>query len=92
MSTCSIDAVYHGEERYSKLSLAFSNEDERQKIESLISEITPKYNMEPTIYTSDISNGRKVLVIEYNDDYDREAGAIFEEMLKRLGIDSCECD
>lgn len=89
MSNCSIDAEYKGEERYSKLSLAYATEDERARIEKAIAEITPDHNLTPSIYVSDISDGRKVLVIEYHDDYDREAGKIFERIMKALGITSC---
>ncbi|MEA1919616.1 MAG: hypothetical protein U9N52_07240 [Campylobacterota bacterium] len=90
MKQCNIDAVYHGEERYSKLSLAFRSEEERQDIETAISESTKGFSLEPQIYTSDVSNGKKVIVIEFHDDYDREAGVIFDNMLKKLGIESCE--
>ena len=47
------------------------------------------YSLEQNIYESDIANGRKVIVIEYHDDYDRQAGAIFEELMKTLQIDHC---
>lgn len=90
MKQCNIDAVYHGEERYSKLSLAFHTEEERQDIENAISESIKGFSLKPQIYTSDISNGRKVLVIEFHDDYDRDAGVIFDKLLKRLGIEKCE--
>lgn len=89
MPTCSMDAEYKGEERYSKLSLAYGTEEERQLIEKAISDITTQYDLTPQIYVSDIANGRKVLVIEYHDDYDRTAGAIFEKMMKQLGIKEC---
>ena len=89
MKTCSIDAEYKGEERYSKLALAFGNEEERARIEKAISDITPACSLTPNIYTSDIANNRKVVVIEYHDDYDREAGTIFEKLMKALNITSC---
>jgi hypothetical protein len=86
MSTCSIDAEYRGEERYSKLSLAYANDDEKKQIEDAVQKIVSQYDFKPEFHTSDIANGRKVLVIEYHDDYDREAGKIFEEILKILDI------
>jgi len=90
MKQCSIDAVYHGEERYSKLSLAFQTEEQRQDIENAITESVKGFSLVPQIYTSDISNGRKVIVIEFHDDYDRDAGVIFDKLLKQLGIEKCE--
>jgi hypothetical protein len=84
-----MDAEYHGEERFSKLSIAYTTEQDRESIEKALAEITPNSDLVPNIYTSDISNGRKVLVIEYHDDYDRDAGKIFEELMKKLDIKIC---
>ncbi len=89
MSQCNIVAVYHGEERYSKLSLAFMDESQRQEIEQAITEASQGIKLEPQIYTGDVSGGKKVLVIEYHDDYDREAGEIFDKILAKLHIDCC---
>lgn len=89
MHTCSIDAEHKGEERYSKLSLAFETEEERQRIEKAISDNVPQCELTPQIYTSDIANGRKVIVIEFHDDYDRSAGAVFEKIMKQLNITKC---
>lgn len=86
MSSCTIDAEYKGEERYSKLSIAYTTPEDKMRIDEAINSITPKYDLEPHFYTSNISNGRQVLVIEYHDDYDRQAGAIFEELLAILDI------
>ncbi len=90
MKECNIDAVYHGEERYSKLSLAYKTEEEHQDIENAITEASKGCILEPQIYTTPISKGRRVIVIEFHDDYDRTAGTVFDKMLKILGIESCE--
>jgi hypothetical protein len=84
-----MDAEYHGEERFSKLSIAYTTEQDRVNIEKALEEVTPDSELTPNIYTSDISNGRKVLVIEYHDDYDRDAGKIFEKLMKKLNITIC---
>lgn len=86
MSQCTIDAEYKGEERYSKLSIAYSTLEDKKRIDNAISEITPNYDIEPQLYSSELSNGRSVLVIEYHDDYDRLAGDIFETLLAKLEI------
>jgi hypothetical protein len=90
MKQCNIDAVYHGEERYSKLSLAYKTEEEHQEIEDALTEARKGISLEPQIYTTPVSNGKKVIVIEFHDDYDRDAGEIFDKMLKLLGIKTCE--
>ena len=87
---CTIDAEYKGEERYAKLALAYSTEEEHQRIEKAIKNYANSSDLEPQIYNSDVSNGRKVIVIEFHDDYDRQAGTIFENMMKELKIKHCD--
>lgn len=89
MNKCGIDAEYRGEERYSKLSLAYANSEEEKQINDAIEEITSQFSLKPQIYTSQVSNGRSVIVIEYHDDYDRDAGVIFEKLMKKLDIKEC---
>lgn len=89
MDKCGIDAEYRGEERYSKLSLAYANAEEEKKINDVFDEVTSKFDLKPQTYTSQISDGRKVLVIEYHDDYDRYAGTVFEQIMQKLDIKEC---
>lgn len=89
MDKCGIDAEYRGEERYSKLSLAYANSDEEKKINDALEEATSKFDIKPQIYTSNISDGRRVIVVEYHDDYDRDAGNVFEHIMKILDIKEC---
>ena len=86
MSNCSIDAEYKGEERYSKLTIAYGSDEEKQHVEDTVQSTIVKYDIKPELYTSDINSNRQALVVEYHDDYDREAGTIFEEILKILDI------
>ncbi len=90
MAKCGIDAEYRGEERYSKLSIAFGTQEEENQVNAAIKEITSKFKIQPQIYSSDISNGRKAIIIEYHDDYDRDAGIIFERLMKTLDIKECD--
>lgn len=89
MPMCSIFADHKSEERYSKLSLAYSTEEERLMIEEAISEATPLCSITPNIYGGDITGGKKMITIEYHDDCDREGGKVFEEIIKKLGIQEC---
>lgn len=82
MDKCGIDAKYRGEERYSKLSIAYENSDEEKRINDFLKEATSKFEIKPQIYTSNISDGRRVIVVEYHDDYDRDAGKVFEHIMK----------
>lgn len=85
-----IDAQFRSEERYFKLSIAYKGMEESKLVCSTVEEIISKYDKKPETYSCNISNGRNVLVIEYHDDIDREAGKIFEEILKTLNITHCD--
>ncbi len=84
-----IDAEFRSEERFSRLALAYDGGAEKEKVISCIDSIISKHKMQPETHTTSISNGREVLVIEYHDDSSREAGEIFEEMIKALNIKEC---
>ncbi len=84
-----IDAEFRSEERFSRLSLAYKGAQEKETVCSCIEKIIAKYKIQPETYTTSVSNGKEVLVIEYHDDLDRESGAIFEEMIKTLDIKVC---
>ncbi len=85
-----IDAEFRSEERFSRLALAYNGNEEKEKVNSCIDKITSKYNLKPEIHSTAISHGREVTVIEYHDDMDREAGEIFEEIIKALDIKICD--
>ena len=84
-----IDAEVRSEERFSRLSLAYKGDDEKAKVNTCVEEITARYPLTAEMYTTSISNGREVLVIEYHDDLDRESGVIFETIIKTLDIKIC---
>ena len=81
-----LDAEFKSEERFSKLSIAYENSEEKERVLSKAEAIIAKHNMKPEIYTTAVSNGKEVFVIEYPDDIARESGAIFEEIIKALNI------
>ncbi len=84
-----IDAEFRSEERFSKLSIAYEGKAEGELVCSTVENITAKHSIKPETYTCNISNGKDVLVMEYHDDIDRKAGAIFEEIMKALDIKEC---
>ncbi len=89
MSGQCIDADFKSEERYAKISISFSTAEELQRIEAALAEAHKDVTLEESTYTTDISDGRKVFVVEYHDDYDREAGQVFERLMKILDIKEC---
>ncbi|MCX6076202.1 MAG: hypothetical protein NTW78_04855 [Campylobacterales bacterium] len=85
-----IDAQFRSEERYAKLSIAYEGKEEEEFVCSNVDKIIAKYEIQPETYKCNISDVKDVLVIEYHEDMDREAGEIFEEILKTLGIKLCD--
>jgi len=85
-----MDAEFRSEEKFSKLSIAYEGKEEGDLVCSTIEKITSKYATKPETYTCNISDTKDVVVIEYQDDVDREAGDIFEEIIKTLNITVCD--
>ena len=81
-----IDAEFRSEERFSRLSLAYENDEEKQAVCDCVKEITSKHCTQPETYTTKVANGKEVLVIEYHDDTCRDAGDIFEAIIQTLEI------
>ncbi len=85
-----IDAQFRSEERYARLIIAYDNKKEAALVSSTIEKIIAKNKIQPETYTCALSKGKKMTVIEYHDDIDREAGEIFEEIIKTLNIKECD--
>jgi len=85
-----MDAKVRSEEKFAKLSIAYEGIEEGELVCSTIDRIVSKYNIKPEIYTCNISNKKDVVVIEYQEDMDREAGDVFEEIIKTLNITICD--
>ncbi|OIP56037.1 MAG: hypothetical protein AUK54_02815 [Helicobacteraceae bacterium CG2_30_36_10] len=85
-----IDAQFRSEEKYFKLSIAYAGREESALVCSTVEKIIAKHNKQPETYSCNITDAKDVLVIEYHDDGDREAGEIFEEILKALNITHCD--
>jgi hypothetical protein len=89
MPTCSIVADHKSEELYTKLSLAYSSEEEHQLIEKAIAECIPLCSITPNIYGGAVTEGKRMITIEYHDDCDREGGKVYDAIIKQLGIEEC---
>ncbi len=90
MSVQCIDAEYKGEERYTKISIAYSNDEQLAQINAALETVLKDCTLDYNCYSSDITDGRKVVVTEFHDDYDREGGVILEKLMKILDIKACQ--
>ncbi len=84
-----IDAEIRSEERFSRLALAYESEEEKKCVLECVDRFTSGNDLELETYTTKVSNGKEVLVLEYHDDMGRESGDIFEEIIKSLEIKVC---
>ena len=89
MPVCSIVADHKSEERYAKLSLVHSTSDEREIIQNAIENSISLVSLQANICEGALSDGRRVISIEYHDDCDRESGKVFEAIINYLGIEEC---
>lgn len=89
MAAPCIDADYRGEELYTKISFAYDTDEQYNEINEALEKIHEDHKLEREMYRTTGSNGRKIFVIEYHNDYDREAGTIFEKLMKLLNIERC---
>jgi len=85
-----MEADFKSEERYARLKLIFkgSPEDELE-VEKKVKEVTDKYDLEPACCCIEGKNGSYQYNIEYHDDYDKESGDIFEDIMKHLNVKVC---
>lgn len=81
-----IDAEFRSEEKFFKLSLAYEGKEEGKLVCSTVDKIVSKYDVQPEVYTCNISDSKEVVVIEYPEDTSREAGAIFNEIIDTLDV------
>ena len=84
-----IDAEFRSEERFSRLALGYNSETEKEIVQAQVEKAIKGCTLTPEIYTTKVSSGKEVLIVEYHDDCNREAGPIFEEIVKSLNIKKC---
>ena len=80
-----IDAEVRSEERFSRLSLGYDSED-KECVINTTDAILKKHKLSPSIHFTNNTNGKEIMIIEFHDDMDREAGDIFEEIIHTLKI------
>ena len=90
MSIPCIDAEYKGEERYTKISLAYANDEQLAQINAALETVLKGCDLDHNSYSCAISGGRHVIVTEFHDDNDREGGKILERLMKILDIKKCQ--
>lgn len=89
MGSC-IKAYHRQEERYCGLNLEFTKPEDKDRIFKIIADLKSELNLNPDVFDNNKPDGSGGVYIEFLDDYDRESGDFFEEVIKRLDIKECE--
>ncbi len=85
-----IKAVHEMEERYSRLLLEYHNRDQKEEIFEAVNSAISKYHLTPTQTITPQDKFKGEFCLEFHDDYDKEAGEFFEEILHTLKISHCQ--
>ncbi|MFP4485375.1 MAG: hypothetical protein ACLFOC_00360 [Campylobacterales bacterium] len=84
-----LKAYFRREERYEGLQIVFDkNHHNREEILAKIEALQKEMDLYPEVCENcyEDSPSKCAFYIEFNDDYDREAGDFFEAILKKLDI------
>ena len=65
MAAC-IDADFKGEERYTKITLAYDTEEQYKEINAALAQIHEEHKLDRSVYLTENSGGRKLIVIRNN--------------------------
>lgn len=86
-----IKAYYRREERYEGLQIVFWGEEDKKKIADAIEAAKQKRGVDPDIFENCYPDTPEkcAFYIEFPDDYDKEAGPFFEEVLCAIGVKQC---
>ncbi len=87
--TC-IKAYHEMEERYSRLVLVYNSNEQRNLICDSVGMMIEKKGIAPGVTVTPGKDLGGEYSIEFHDDYDKQSGKFFEELIKKLDIEHCE--
>jgi hypothetical protein len=90
MSQMSIKAYHEMEERYSRLVIEYFTLDQKKLIFNIVNKTMKEYDIFPNQMIMPSAEFQGQYCLELHDDYNKEGGEFFEEVLKKLNIDHCE--
>jgi len=80
MNICYYD--YKSEERFSRLKILCADEETLNSTMNNITPVLDKSAIKADIYQTTSGIGEYEVNIEFHDDYDKEAGGVFNEIIK----------
>jgi len=82
---CESEGRCHG------IVLVFFNEKQKERILSKADELSHRHRVAPDISIRKMNNYGEVF-IEFYDDYHKEGGCFFEDLVEALGAKLCDCE
>lgn len=90
MNKACIKVHHEMEERYARLVIEYFTLEQKEEIFHTTNEMIKKFGLFPNQTMMPKGEFHGEFNLEFNDDYDKEAGAFFEALIKKLNIDRCE--
>ena len=90
MSEKNMCAIHEMEERYSRLVIEYHNLEQKERLFKVANEMMKKYKLHPIQTMLPEGDFKGKFCLEFHDDYRKEAGEFFEDILKKLDIEHCE--
>jgi hypothetical protein len=90
MKKSCIKAYHEMEERYSRLVLVYNSNEQRNIICESVGKMIEEKGIAPAVVVTPGKDLGGEYSIEFHDDYDKQSGQFFEELIKKLDIDHCE--
>ncbi len=90
MKKSCIKAYHEMEERYSRLVLVYNSNEQRNIICESVGKMIEEKDIAPAVVVTPGKDLGGEYSIEFHDDYDKQSGKFFEELIKKLDIDHCE--
>ncbi|MCH9814554.1 MAG: hypothetical protein K0U47_11510 [Epsilonproteobacteria bacterium] len=85
-----IKAYHEMEERYARLILEYHDNAQRKEICDTVGMMIDAYNIAPAVTVTPKKDLSGEYSIEFHDDYDKQSGKFFEELIQKLGVGHCE--
>jgi len=82
-------AYHEMEERYSRLTVSYSSLTKKTEIFTVINANVEKHQITPEIVITPSAVGEGEYAIEFHDDYQKKAGAFYDDVLNALHIKIC---
>ncbi len=90
MSESCIKVYHEMEERYARLVIEYFTLDQKESIFNATNELIKEFSIYPSQTIQPKGEFQGEFTLEFNDDYDKNAGEFFDALIKKLNISKCE--